>query len=662
MYQKRGLWLGLVCLLLAVIVGCWRPSAAGPSQGRGQGRRPEVLVGRPVVETITDYEDFTGHTEAMMGVEIRARVSGYLVEGLKDGGPNKEGTEVKKGELLFEIDPRTYEADKNKAEAALAQSQAHLERLTKDLKRAEELLPTRSIAQGDYDQIAGDHKEAEAAVKTAQAALRLAELNLEFTKVRAPCDGRVSKQLIDPGNMVQADQTPLTTIVTLDPIYAYFDIDERTLLQLRRMVRAGKLKSAREAKVKILLGLADEEDYPHEGMIDFADNRLDVMTGTLRLRGVFPNPKRILSPGMFARIRLPIGGPHRAILIPEEALGSDQGQRFLYVVNDKNEVEYRRVQIGSLHGKLRVIKSGLAEGDRVVLEGLQRIQPGIKVQPKNVEATNVILALQCEEPGVTRSVTSTKRLAMFSRFFIDRPIFATVLSVVITLGRRDRVLPASVDAVSAGDAADGASPLHLSRGQRRRGGPERGGPDRAAGQRRREHDLHGVAVGQRRLVQSHGDVPAGREPEPGPGAGAEQGESRPADAAGRAQADRRDHPQNVPRHAHVGQHLFAPRPLRPTLSEQLRADAAARRDTPRAGGERHHGHGAAGLQHEDLAGPGQARRAEPHGRRRGQRHPRAEHRGGLGPDRARAGPPGPGNANHAVHARAGWTSRSSSPT
>ena len=211
--------------------------AAGQGPGKAPGD-PEVIVARPTVETITDYEDFTGHTEAMMSVEIRARVSGYLVEGLKDGGPNKEGTEVKKGDLLFEIDPRSYEADKSKAEAALAQAKAHFDRLSKDLKRGQELLPTRSIAQGDYDQIAGDHKEAEAAVKTAQATLRLAELNLQWTKVYAPCDGRVSKQLIDPGNMVQADVTPLTTIVTLDPIYAYFDIDERTLLELRRMVIA----------------------------------------------------------------------------------------------------------------------------------------------------------------------------------------------------------------------------------------------------------------------------------------------------------------------------------------------------------------------------------------------------------------------------------------
>jgi membrane fusion protein, multidrug efflux system len=249
-------------------------------------------------------------------------------------------------------------------------------------------LPTRAIAQGDYDQIAGDNKEAAAAVKTAQAMLRLAELNLQWTKVRAPCDGRVSKQLIDPGNMVQADVTPLTTIVTLDPIYAYFDIDERTVLELRRMViaRYGSLRGVRQANIKVLLGLADEEGYPHEGTIDFADNRLDVMTGTLRLRGIFPNPKRILSPGMFARIRLPKGQPHRAILIPEAALASDQGQRYVYVVDDQNQAVYRRVEVGSIHRGLCEIKSGLSEKDRVVVEGLQRIPAGKDKKVRPIEA------------------------------------------------------------------------------------------------------------------------------------------------------------------------------------------------------------------------------------------------------------------------------------
>ena len=385
MSLKCGPWACFALLLLAVLAGCSRPSAALQPAADEKPPAPEVVVTRPVAQTITDFEIFTGHTEAVRTVEVRARVSGYLIAGLKDGISNKEGTEVQQGEVLFEVDPRTYEADRNKADAALAQSQAHLARLAKDFQRGRALLPTRAISQGDFDQIAGDYQEAEAAVKTAQAALRLTELNLEFTKVRAPCDGRVSKQLIDAGNMVQADQTPLTTIVTLDPIYAYFDIDERTLLKLRRLVRSGELPSDH---AKVYLCLSDEEGFPHEGTTDFSDNRVDPMTGTLQLRGTFPNPNRILSPGLFARIRLPIGEPHAALLIPEAALGSDQGQHFLYVVNEKNEVVYRPVEIGSLQGKLRVIQKGLSEGEQVVVDGLQRIRPGIQVRLKTAEGNS----------------------------------------------------------------------------------------------------------------------------------------------------------------------------------------------------------------------------------------------------------------------------------
>ena len=223
-------------------------------------------------------------------------------------------------------------------------------------------------------------------MKTAQAALELAKLNLAWTKVYAPCDGQVSRQLIDPGNMVQADHDPADHHRHAGP--------DLRLLRHRRADAAGTAAAwfwsgrgswGRRARpsIKVLLGLADEEGYPHEGTIDFAENRLDMMTGTLRVRGVFPNPKRILSPGMFARIRVPIGEPHRAILIPEEALGSDQGQRFLYVVGDENKVEYRRVQIGSLQGKLRVIEKGLAEGDRIVLAPCNGLDPQTKeVRPK----------------------------------------------------------------------------------------------------------------------------------------------------------------------------------------------------------------------------------------------------------------------------------------
>jgi len=334
----------------------------------------------PVVRQITDYEDFTGRLEAKAAVEVRARVTGYL-----DRVLFKEGTEVKQGDPLFEIDPRSYQAELKQAEANLAQSQARLRRCERDLKRATDLLPQNAISQDDFDQAVGDRDEAQAAVRLAEASRDLAQLNLTFTRVTAPITGRISRQLIDPGNMVKADETALTTIVSMDPIYAYFDQDERTLLRVRRLVRAGVLKTLQEASVSVLLGLVDEEGFPHEGRIDFADNRVDAMTGTLRLRGVFANPQRMLSPGMFVRIRLPIGTPHAAVLVSEQALGTDQGQNFVYVVNRKNEVVHRRVNVGPLDSGMRVIEKGLAKDERVIVTGLQRVRPGVKVTPRMLE-------------------------------------------------------------------------------------------------------------------------------------------------------------------------------------------------------------------------------------------------------------------------------------
>jgi len=369
MARAGVLWTAfLFCL---AVPGCGRPQAATPTT-----KTEEVVVCVPVVEEITDFEDFTGRTEAVASVEVRARVTGYLDKILF-----KEGTEVKQGDPLFEIDPRTYQADLRRAEATLLQAEARLKRLRLDHKRAAPLLPSQAISQEDFDRIVGDRDEAEAAVKLAEAARDLARLHVGFTRVTAPISGRISRQLIDAGNMVKADETPLTTIVTVDPIYAYFDEDERTMLRIRRMIRAGTMKSAQEAVAPVLLGLVDEEGHPHEGTLNFVDNRVDVMTGTLRLRGIFPNPNRLLSPGLFARIRVPIGSPHSAILVSEQALGSDQGQKFLYVVNDKDEVEYRRVKVGPFQDGLRVIEEGLGQKDRVIISGLQRVRPGEAVKP-----------------------------------------------------------------------------------------------------------------------------------------------------------------------------------------------------------------------------------------------------------------------------------------
>jgi RND family efflux transporter MFP subunit len=361
-------------LLLAAAVGCQRTQAQPVAS-----KPPEVLFVVPETKIVTDYESFTGRTDAFKTVDVRARVSGYL-----DKINFKDGDDVKEGDVLFVIDKRPYEVEEKRAEAALLKAKAHLKRLEADFKRASELIKNRTITSEQFDQVTGDRSEADADVKAAEAALDSAQLNLSYTDVIAPLGGRASRRQIDAGNLVAQDQTTLTTIVAMDPMYAYFDVDEHTVLRLRTLIRAGKIQSARESTVPVYLKLADEIDQsePIEGTINFAENRLDPLTGTLRVRGVFDNPKKFLSPGMFVRVRVRIGAPHEAILIPERALGSDQERKFVYVIDDKDEIVYRRVTTGRPEGEMRVIEQGLATGERVVISGLQRVRPGIKVAPK----------------------------------------------------------------------------------------------------------------------------------------------------------------------------------------------------------------------------------------------------------------------------------------
>ena len=286
---------------------------------------------------------------------------------------------------MFEIDPRPYKAELARTEGNIVQSEGRLRRLEAEHQRAASLLPKGNISREDFDRIAGDRTEALGALAVAKANRDMAQLNVGFTQVRAPLSGRISRRYIDPGNLVKADETPLTTIVSLDPIYAYFDADERTTLRLQRLVRAKKIKWSLNAGVPVMLGLADEEGFSRPGTITFADNRLDPDTGTWRLRGQFANPDFALSPGLFVRLRAPIGEPYRATLVSEQALGTDQGQKFVYVVNDKNRVEYRRVKVGALHGSLRVIAENLKPKEQVVVSGLQRVRPDMEVSPKVVE-------------------------------------------------------------------------------------------------------------------------------------------------------------------------------------------------------------------------------------------------------------------------------------
>jgi RND family efflux transporter MFP subunit len=360
---------------------------------------PEVLVSTPLDREVTDYEDFTGRTEAENTVEIRARVNGYLKKVYF-----KDGDLVKKGDLLFQVDPRPYQADVNKNKAALQQAETRLARLNQDFARARTLVGTRAMSREDYDKVAGDRNEALDAASSAKAILDNSQLYLKWTEVRAPINGLLSRRMIDEGNMVKADETALTTVISLDPIYVYFDVDERTLLRLRT-------ENDEENGVQVELGLANEGNrYPHTGTINFQDNRVDSGTGTIRMRGVFKNPKpadrpRLLSPGLFARIRLPVGKPYRTLLVAERAISTDQGKKFVYLVTSKQEpngtatqyvVERRDIEVGSLHkGGLRAVKAlkktgqppqekivGLAPTDLVVVSGLQRIRPKMEVNPR----------------------------------------------------------------------------------------------------------------------------------------------------------------------------------------------------------------------------------------------------------------------------------------
>ena len=361
------------------LCGCVRPPAA-----IAPPKPAEVVVEYPLVEEhFTDYEDFTGRTAAINSIDLRARVTGYL-----DHAYFKDGADVKQGDLLYKIDPRIYQAIVDQTVAALKQEEARNENLRKDYNRA---MATKGLSQQEIDKYTGDLKTSDAAIEVAKANLKQAQQNLDFTRVTAPIDGRLSNRKADPGNLIKQDDTILNTLVTVDPIHAYFAVDSRTVLRARKLISEGKMESARVKETTVRIGLADEDGFPLTGTVNFVDNQLDPNTSTLNVRAVVNNEKQILSPGMFIRVRVPLGLPHRTILIPEEAIGTDQGQKFVYVVNDNDEVEYREIKPGrQFNEKLRVLEPdetsggkriGVGEGERIIVSGLQRVRPKAKVTP-----------------------------------------------------------------------------------------------------------------------------------------------------------------------------------------------------------------------------------------------------------------------------------------
>jgi RND family efflux transporter MFP subunit len=362
---------------------------------------PIAVYDLPITQEVTEYEEFPGWTDAIYSVQVRARVSGYLMNPVHF----KDGDMVEENAKLFQIDPRQYRADLDRAEGTVKQYEAHVERLRRDYERVKNLKARAAVGQEEYDRYEGDYKEAVANLEVAKGNRDLARLNLEWTEVKAPISGMLSRRMVDPGNLIKADDTALTSIVSLDPLYVYFDVHEQAMLRIKRLMQEGKVKIQAQGgklEVPVEIGLSDETDFPHKGLVDFYDNRVDANTGTLRLRAKIANPadrygNRFIIPGLFVRVRLPIGEPHKALLIREQALVPDQGRKTVFVVaekkddkgatllNEKGESIYlaqvRDVGTpGVLRNGYREIDKGVEPGDRVVVLGMQRLRPGIEVK------------------------------------------------------------------------------------------------------------------------------------------------------------------------------------------------------------------------------------------------------------------------------------------
>ena len=380
--RTRGLYC-LLFFLVSLLFGCSKnenPNAKAPP-------KPVIVASQPVQQEIVEWDEYTGRMQAVESVEIRARVSGYLKRiAFKDGG------KVKKGDLLFIVDPRPYIAQLHQASAELDRAKSRLDLARNDVGRAQRLLKEQAISEEEYDTRSKNLVQAAASVESAKATVDIAQLNVDFTEVRAPIPGRISRKLITEGNLVTADSTVLATIVSVDPIHVYVDADERSVLKYRRLSIEGKRQSARDFKINVEMALMDEQAFPHHGYIDYVDPEVNPATGTIRARGVFANPDDLLGPGLFARVRVPGSGKYKALLINDRAIAMDQGKQFVMVVTQDNHAEYRPIQTGRLHDGLRIVTTGLTPEDWVITNGLQFVRPGIEVESTHAP-------MQSDKPG-----------------------------------------------------------------------------------------------------------------------------------------------------------------------------------------------------------------------------------------------------------------------
>lgn len=363
----------LLAAAVAVLAGCGHSAANGPPAA---APAPAVTVAGVIAKPLRDWEEFSGRLQAVDSVEIRPRVAGFI-----DSVQFTEGARVKKGQLLFRIDPRPFQAEVNRLSAELRRTRSQSALAASNHDRGKRLVAQHMISQQDFDQLATAASTTSDDIGAAAAALETARLNLEFTEVRSPIDGRVSRALITPGNLV-SNTSILTTVVSDDPVYAYFDADEQTYLKFSS--HKASPEGSRGGQDSVFMGLIDEQGYPHSGRLDFVDNQVDPQSGTIRGRAVFDNKDGRFTPGLFARIKLVGGDVKDTILIDERAVGTDLGKKFVLALKADNTLEYRPVTLGASVDGLRVVETGLVANDVIVVNGLQHVKPGIAVTPTKV--------------------------------------------------------------------------------------------------------------------------------------------------------------------------------------------------------------------------------------------------------------------------------------
>lgn len=368
-FRKQLDVLAGVAALALLVTSC----DTGKAEWGGQPPPPEVSAAEVVVQRVNDWDEFTGRIESPEAVQIRPRVNGYIHE-----VRYTEGREVAKGDVLFVIDQRPYRAALAQAEAELARARAQAALAESEIERARKLLESRAISQEEHDEAIAADAQAQANVGAAQAAVELARLDLEFTEVRAPISGLAGRAMVTSGNLVTSGNTLLTTVVSLDPVYVYFESDEQVYLRSSDLARRGTRNA-------VFVGLATDRGFPHEGVLDFVDNQVDPATGTIRARAVLDNADRRFTPGLFARVRLQSTDSQAAVLVDERAILTDQDRRYVYVLGEGDTAQRRDVQLGKSVEGLRIITSGLNEGDRVIVHGVQKIFfPGMPVQAREI--------------------------------------------------------------------------------------------------------------------------------------------------------------------------------------------------------------------------------------------------------------------------------------